>query len=82
MVYFLECPDCGNKSDLEETMPLENWKDFNSVTCPVCFRNINLPWCRPGFEAAPREPTLIIQAENSKDLAKYIKSLGKSFGDD
>ena len=59
--FELKCPDCG----FQEIIPKE-WKVFNSITCPKCFRNINLPWCRKGFESKPREPMVIIKLDEEE----------------
>ncbi len=57
--YKIKCPDCG----YSEEIPKE-WKIFNVVVCPICFRNINLPWCIKGFESNPRDSMMIIKKEN------------------
>lgn len=63
------CADCGFSSEITE-----EWKVFNVVICPQCFRNINLPWCRKGFESKVREPTIIIK---TKDFLKLEKAAEK-----
>lgn len=63
----IECPNCKFKNEVPE-----EFKVFNVVMCPKCFTQINLPWCRKGFEAK-EEPMVIMNRETFEEIFDFDK---------